>query len=723
MQYEALRNFGDAQMKKYQMEMKPYERFSSIEDAEQHFSEKVKGFVADVLEITNPYDAFDLIEMMRTYELSPFNLNGGGTALNIELLAAVLLSRPARQGQVESSTAVPGQIIEQLHSLGRLLIAHTTWTELFKEKAHPRADAEGFAIYQTSRAVIRNYQFDVVRDRHDELLLDNDLSQSLMIEVLGYELASVKAVRDAINRIQSDRFIKLRDESSLHMRKILSRGEGVTGGTDEENESLRKSLTAMFMNPSSRATMNVDDVAVESGLSHAIVEQIVADFSLEFGSAITAEERVRGLLSGNWLLTYKPLIRDKSGEFVIVANGIGDDVIRRIFEERLKKNARDHQKYDQRVRAKVTEQLATEYIEKILQSEKSFPSFNYVWTVKDSEETKLDSSFIFERSMCELAESDAFFIKDDIALILEVKGKSISDKARQGHRAKFARDVKDTINSAQQQAYRLARLVHENHGVWQADGKWLDLKNVTQVFSVVVLLDDVGPVSVQASGKTADPNGRLWVVTLHDLAVISEVLKHAESFLAYVQCRSTAWQGYEIIAVDELDVFEEFLSGELFSKIQESSKYRRVPIISSGGGALDEWMNREKFYPDFEQPKRPVLSIGEVAQRWISGVQMNESPGYLSACVDLSLLALRDQEVLEEQLLEIEEWACEEEAHEKFLIDRVSGEFVIRIYKFGKKVKFFDLLMLAKRDPLLEGGRCLNLFMDHENEIKGFLRT
>ncbi len=159
--------------------------------------------------------------------------------------------------------------------------------------------------------------------------------------------------------------------------------------------------------------MSVSDIAEQGRLSEDLVEKVITDYSLEFDPTQDALDRVKSLLKGDWLFSYKPLVRNKTGEFVIVANGIGDDTIRRVFEEKQKDNQKQFQKYDQKVRAKVTEKLATSYLSNLIKADAEWLNVTYAFQAKSGNDENLDSSFNFNLSKCETAESDGLFIKDD----------------------------------------------------------------------------------------------------------------------------------------------------------------------------------------------------------------------------------------------------------------------------------------------------------------------
>ncbi len=94
--------------------------------------------------------------------------------------------------------------------------------------------------------------------------------------------------------------------------------------------------------------------------------------------------------------------------------------------------------------------------------------------------------------------------------------------------------------------------------MWRADGSWLDLSHVHEVHSIVVDLDYFGPLSVSlgslAAGRVVEANRLPWIVSLHDLQVISRVLDRPAEFLAFLRRRTDRAIGTLHEGVDELDL-------------------------------------------------------------------------------------------------------------------------------------------------------------------------
>lgn len=98
------------------------------------------------------------------------------------------------------------------------------------------------------------------------------------------------------------------------------------------------------------------------------------------------------------------------------------------------------------------------------------------------------------RQFGERVEGDILFLLDDVAIIVEVKGKSIADQARRGDFRRLRNDLKATIGDGATQANRLRELIETNVGIWEEATTWLDLSFVREIRTAVVVLDDIGPL-------------------------------------------------------------------------------------------------------------------------------------------------------------------------------------------------------------------------------------
>jgi len=77
-------------------------------------------------------------------------------------------------------------------------------------------------------------------------------------------------------------------------------------------------------------------------------------------------------------------------------------------------------------------------------------------------------------------ESDCLFVIQDVAICVEVKGRTIADAAHQGDHARLRTEIDDTFGSGASQARRLETLIRTNGGIWLETGRWLGLSHIKE---------------------------------------------------------------------------------------------------------------------------------------------------------------------------------------------------------------------------------------------------
>ena len=131
---------------------------------------------------------------------------------------------------------------------------------------------------------------------------------------------------------------------------------------------------------------------------------------------------------------------------------------------------------------------------------------------------QLASTAVEITSVAEQTESDVLFLIEDVAICVEVKGRSVSHQARGGHVQRLTGDLRSTVGDATDQALRLEGLIRTNGGLWLEDKTSLDLSGVREVRSIAVCLDDMGPLGTALDelvrGDVIKSDQFPWVVSL-----------------------------------------------------------------------------------------------------------------------------------------------------------------------------------------------------------------
>ena len=134
----------------------------------------------------------------------------------------------------------------------------------------------------------------------------------------------------------------------------------------------------------------------------------------------------------------------------------------------------------------MSERLALEFVGRALDTPVSYANLQYLSPKKGIHWTSLGRDCRSPRDFAEPTEADGLFVIEDVAICVEVKGRTIADAAQRGDLTRLKIEVGNTIGAGAGQAGRLASLMAENHGLWLADGTWLDLSAVREVHTIVV---------------------------------------------------------------------------------------------------------------------------------------------------------------------------------------------------------------------------------------------
>ena len=257
----------------------------------------------------------------------------------------------------------------------------------------------------------------------------------------------------------------------------------------------------MFVRPGRRASFTATEIAERAGIPEVRVSIILDKFSISF-SERDATASVLDFLDGTSPFSRIGLISDGSGNYLTLHAPIGTDSFRQVIEDSLKADARAWRRYD-RQRATVSEGLTVQYLESLFGVPAAHTQLKYFRPREGVDTSALSSKAEGLTDLADVAEADALFLIEDVAVCVEVKARSISTRARQGKVQKLAADLETTVGEASAQARRLERLIDVNKGIWLENRTWLDLGQVREIRSIAVCLEDLGVLGVAVD--EADP--------------------------------------------------------------------------------------------------------------------------------------------------------------------------------------------------------------------------
>jgi hypothetical protein len=593
---------------------------------------EVDAEVKAMLTLLEDADAFDVIELMRLREFPPvplLDVTWEGSALNVEIVAAMLLGRPSRKPNTITPRLEtrPHEAISELHNRAQRLARLATYFHQFKGRLSDDPLAPLAAQYQSAVLYIRNLQYDTVRDAHERQLFDNPAVAGLMTEHLGYTYPDVIAVRDSMHKLGGDRMTKLRDNTADILMQYPD-----TPPSEVPAEAIAAFVDGMvpfvFL-PADRAIITPADVATDCGLPESVATAVMGSYAQTFDETVPPARRVFDLLTGTNPFQATPLVSDGAGNYVETTDGVGLDSLRRIVEKALTPTKSWH-RYDKKVRQVVSERLAVASLEKVMRAAPKATAFKYYAPTDNESHSLLNSACVDLNAVGKVVEGDGLFIVGDVAICLEVKGKSVSPQGRSGDVRRLWNDLKATIGDGCRQAARLQALIEENAGLWLGDGKWLDLADVREVRSIVALLDDVGPLGTSLGDHRE--TGLLpvdktpWVTSVHDLETIAQICDRPSEFLLYLRRRADSEVATYYKASDELDLFMLFMNANLCVeadpdqlRIQHPTRPRvtsrdrkahaRDAVFTMVGDQcqqLNAWMQRHQLESEQPQPSKPT---------------------------------------------------------------------------------------------------------------------
>ena len=637
------------------------------------FREQVEVEVSAMLALLEDADAFDVIELMRMREFPPVPdprvVIPDGSAIVIEIVTCALLARGKRKlSAVPRDETRPHEGVSDLHNRARRLSRLGMFRHMLEARMNPDPMAQIAAEYQSAVLLVRNLQYDTIRDRHEALLFNHPVVAELMSSHLGYSYAAVLKMRSAMIDLSAARMTKLRDESA----EILMRHPNTPPGQvpPEELQAFMDLIIPFIFLPADRAIITAEDVAKQSGVPVGQVTKVLDSYSQIFDDSEPAGNRVYSMLVGANPFLLTPLVSDGTGAYVSTTNDVGLDSLRRILEAALPTNSDDVRRYDQKARQIVSEQLALEHLETILGAAPAHSGFKYFAPERGRLPSDLGADAPELNKVAKQVEADGLFLIDDVAICVEVKAKSIAAAARRGDVRRLTTDLKATVGDASNQAIRLQTLIETNRGIWLGNRTWLPLEHIQEVRSVVVLLDDLGPLGtalgdLQRVGivpRVRPP----WVTSLHDLATIAEINERPSEFLLYLRRRTDSGVTTHYRAEDELDLYMLFLGGKLYvapDPDRTRTEHPAVPpvkkherrehaqdavgtLVADHCGELNAWMGRHDIEEHNNPPDKPRFNAPEGIVSLIDALAAADTPGAVRTGADLLGLAGETQQKL-----------------------------------------------------------------------------
>lgn len=508
-----------------------------------------------------------------------------------------------------------------------------------------------FLAYEVS---VRGRQYESIAAELNSALLSDPGVEAILKGVLGFTLGDVREVRTAGVDLLNERFFGARDRAG----DAVQSGAGIEG---IDRDGFVADMNLMLNECRLFGSVSASEITSRTDLEESVVAATLDFFSAkrpEPGAKNPIAEFVDGRRPLPW-----GAIADDDG-CLILTGFLGEDELRRDIERGLigasqggGAAAKAWAKYDRR-RAAFAEGRAADQIGSLLGgASPTWLGQKYL----GPEDLGDDGKFARDSVPAERAgrgyESDCLFVVDGVAFCIEVKAGAVTDKSRSGHAQRLATDLEKTLKEGNEQAQRLAELIRGNGGVWTPEGDWLDLAEVREIHSVIVMLDDMGPLSLSMN-ELADQGVIAsdevpWIVSLHDLQVIGLVLDHPAQFLDFLRRRRGRKLATMLSGGDELDVLMWFIDGGMYFDPDPEDVAEQLPIgiptrpvdkkrfdeqprvhLGTLTDSLDAWMYGEEGLSQVAAPK-PVRLEEPWVEDFLRASEESHAPGWLRFGADL----------------------------------------------------------------------------------------
>lgn len=544
----------------------------------------VAASVDEIVQELSGRNLWDVVTRLRQF-VAPGDLSNRKESENghfpaaVDIVVLVGISNDAQQPRGSAPTDADGFVGRIYEAASRIVQLAQMLAIASSDDAHLGKAAELTAILRSHEVSVRGRNYFSTSREIASKLFDSPAIEPLVRQAAGYTNQDIVKVWDGIQA-----FLTGRADAHMNRMEEIARewaeGKEQSEGTIKEGTEIAR---ALFQQPSLGTMFRSEDIAGVSGVPVDTVTTILDTFSAQ-SFPISPVEACTQFVHGYNALAGKGMLRDSEGNYMVLGDPVPQDYLRPTLETALKRVPKKWEQY-QRHRDSWAEKASAELIAKLFDQ----ASATHL-ALKYRAPSKEHSADLSRHSMDPKAntldtEADALFVIDDVAICVEVKAGAITEKARAGNVRRVETDIEKTIGGASSQADRLRRLIQANGGLWKANGKWLDLSAVREIHTVVVCLDDWGPLAIATDALVR--SGFItsetipWVVSLHDLHVIGELFDRPADFLTYLRRRTDPKSARLFVASDELDLVMWHINGGFYFDPDPDALHDQHPISST----------------------------------------------------------------------------------------------------------------------------------------------
>jgi hypothetical protein len=524
------------------------------------------------------YDAFDVLANLwllnvpkdpETYR----EWDEEGVLAVVEIVASMMIEREHRAGEAPQAL-LTGETITQAQDLAKTLLTVKALSAMVSTSEPgtaptPLEDIRARAL--AHRIGVRGPAYDWQERATFMDLCDDPSIKPDVLTACGLAAVTATALVDAVDEIGlqklQDKVLEARETAD----KIIADVERAAKGLDVQDPRSKGIAQNLQHLPADEVAGRIHNAAIAwvgAGLGSALsftstdlaaradcdpsdAESFLRMFSVGFGdfSALGRPVDIEDFRD-------RPLIKDADDRYLCVSPHNLHWGLRPRFEQNLKEAGQASFKRYERHRSRTIESRAVAALTNALRADWSHEGLEYQ---------------VSENGAVKRPELDGLVALDSALVIIEAKASSMRASARRVAPLSFKEWLEDEVSAAAQQARRAKQaILDEGAPVFDSDRRplQLDLRDVHHVFEVVVVLEDlpaVGPSTWLLADAGILPKGPIpWVVSLHELEVICDVIARPAELVHYLQRRQRMDETRRAWAMDELDYFMHYLLFGLF---------------------------------------------------------------------------------------------------------------------------------------------------------------
>ncbi len=541
----------------------------------------IDQFAGHIAELAAPFDVFDVVGQLR-FRLERHSTDAPAPELlaAIEFVAAVLAARGDRSptvdrdvpdGELESAVQDIYSAAMSALTAGALRILGTA----SRDSSQASALAMGSALREV---FVRNIAYQHMVENSLTELFDTPQIEQDCRTTLGFTVAEIRKVFIALRDLHRETW----DARLAAISRLVELHEASDGeGNDDEHDLVDRVCAewAEAWGPSDTGTSMLptfDDavVAARAGIPADTVAAVIDLFAVSFEHRAPGEA-AEEFLTGSSPFRLRPILRAADGSYGVVHDALPVHAIRERVERQLHANAGVWNTY-QKLRGDYLERAATALVQPHLPGCRTHCGFEYFTPASSTESSPAQYT--------KLVEGDGLLVLDDIAVVIEAKAVALRSGSRTGKPGPLQLDLRRMVSAAAEQGNRMRDRILGDHGLRLRDGTWIDLAGVREVHVLAVTLDDLSGIATvtheMVNAGLLIKDNLPWVVCLHDLRVITELVDRPAELLLYLRSRTECDLTQHFRAVDELDYFLYFLDGKLYVDPDPVLTRRELPQLS-----------------------------------------------------------------------------------------------------------------------------------------------